>query len=34
MYIDQEAAQDEDESMKTGTNRPPSPVTDVCLFKI
>ncbi|UJR14999.1 hypothetical protein I4U23_001976 [Adineta vaga] len=29
MYIDQEAAQDDDDNMKTATNRPPSPGTDV-----
>ncbi|CAF1052117.1 unnamed protein product [Adineta ricciae] len=29
MYIDQEAAQDDDENMKTAANRPPSPGTDV-----
>ena len=30
MYIDQEAAQDDDDNMKTAANRPPSPETDVC----
>ncbi|CAF0889439.1 unnamed protein product [Adineta steineri] len=29
MYIDQEATQDDDENLKTGGNRPPSPGTDV-----
>ncbi|CAF0905057.1 unnamed protein product [Adineta steineri] len=29
MYIDQEATQDDEENLKTGGNRPPSPGTDV-----
>jgi len=32
MYVDQEAAQDDEENLKTGANRPPSPATDVIRF--
>jgi hypothetical protein len=32
MYVDQEAAQDEEENIKTAANRPASPGTDVRLF--
>jgi hypothetical protein len=31
MYVDQEAAQDEEENTRTGTNRPPTAGTDVRL---
>jgi hypothetical protein len=34
MYVDQEAAQDDEDNTRTGANRPPSPGTDVSLFMI
>jgi hypothetical protein len=34
MYVDQEAAQDDEENTRTGTNRPPTAGTDVNLFVI
>ena len=34
MYVDQETVQDDEENNKTGTNRPPSPATDVSLCKM